>query len=778
MWLNRFSMRVSLVVAVVMMAALGLVLAAISGRIYRDYAIKNERAALEAQMKLRLHDIRQRFDREAELLARESQRNRNLQVLMASPAQRKQVLTQLLSAHAGPLGPTAIAIHDKDWKTFSSHDKYDDNIARDWQTVCAHVRTLIAKSGGAASPVSGSCLVDDRHYYSVFYALGKPLVGYLQITYDFLPSIPDTEAAMNLSVRVMSSKSGELLYESPRWSDALYQPKMLLTAYEHKVDVPRGESLLFEMVKDETVFFAALQSARIAVFGLAFAFTALFVLIVLTLLQHATVAPFATLVEQIRRVRHDESQLGKRVMASGNREVVEIARGFNDMTNRLEGLYENLERMAYTDPLTQLPNRSLFQRSVSDAIARAQHENKPFALFIMDLDRFKEINDTLGHHIGDVLLQQVAARLRDKLRTSDTLARMGGDEFAVLLPAVTQKQADMAARMLFQTLRRPFMIQSNDLHVRVSVGVALYPDHGVDVNTLIQRADVAMYAAKSVGCGHAFYDSEMDRHHPARLTLLGELRQAVELEQFELYYQPKIGMHTNKVVGMEALVRWRHPSGRLIMPDTFITLLEQTGLIRNLTLWVINESLRTAAKLRAEGMAIPIAINISVRDLQDGNLIEELGEQLAAHHASADWLELELTESAVMTDIGGALDVLGRLAAMGFCIVLDDFGTGYSSLAYLKRLPVQVVKIDKSFVMGMNNDENDAAIVYTSIALAHNLGLQVVAEGVDDPRSLERLRARGCDAVQGIYLSRPLAHDELFEWLHKSRWGVANEMVS
>jgi diguanylate cyclase len=780
--LNRLSMRVSLVVTVVAMGALGLGLAAISGRIYRNHAVDNERTALVDQLRVRLHDVSQGFDREAETLARTLRdRSRAHAVALQNPEQLQPVLKQMLDSHSHATGPVALAVHDRAGARLVAgvHAQGNGAVASDWQTACAHVRQLIpARAGdGQVRSVAGNCYADGRLYYSTFVPIGEPVVGQLQVIFDLLPSIMEAEDAMALPLQV-SLGDGRLIYESARWPGAGDSGQTLVAVHPIKIALPASTIVLFHVAKDESVFYAKLEKTRYAVFVLAVAITLFFVLIALGLLERTTIAPISVLTEQLRRVRHDESQLGKRVQVSGNAEVIELAKGFNEMTTRLEGLYENLERMAYTDPLTQLPNRSLFQRRLSETITRAQHENKAFALFIMDLDRFKEINDTLGHHIGDLLLQQVAVRLRGKLRESDTLARMGGDEFAVLLPAVTSKQADMAARMLCQALRAPFMVEANNLHVRVSIGVALYPDHGVDVNTLVQRADVAMYAAKAVGCGHAFYDTEMDRHHPARLTLMGELRQAVEQEQFELYFQPKIGLHSDRVVGVEALVRWRHPSGRLIMPDTFIPLLEQTGLIRSLTLWVVNESLRTGSELRSQGFHIPIAVNISIRDLQDGNLIEELAEQLAAHHAAADWIELELTESAVMADVGGALDVLSRLAAMGFCIVLDDFGTGYSSLAYLKRLPVRMVKVDKSFVMGMNHDENDAAIVYTSIALAHNLGLQVVAEGVDDPRSLERLRARGCDAVQGIYLSRPLGREELIDWLNKSRWGLPRDIAS
>jgi diguanylate cyclase (GGDEF)-like protein len=590
----------------------------------------------------------------------------------------------------------------------------------------------------------------------------------LELSFDAASNVRTLEALVGLPLRLVASDA--VVYQSESWPQGEHALNALIVSLP--LDAPGDKTLVIQTAKDESGFYGRLEQTRYAVYFAAAAVTLLFVLIAIAFLEHIAVGPLRRLVDQLRDVQSDESQLGSRISTEGNADTAELAGRFNAMTAKLEELYVQLDRMAYTDPLTQLPNRTFFQSRLRQAVAQAQQENRTFALFIMDLDRFKEINDTLGHHVGDILLQQVAIRLRDKLRDSDTLARMGGDEFAVLLPTVTAKQADMAARMLVQSLRSPFIVESHQLDVGVSIGVALYPDHGVDANTLIQRADVAMYAAKQSGCGQLFYDPQMDRHHPAQLTLMGELRHAVEQEQFILYYQPKIGLKTNRIVGVEALVRWRHPSGNLIMPEAFIPLLEQTGLIRGLTGWVTHEALRMASELRRLGFELPVAVNVSARDLQNNGLAEQLAEQLAAHQATADWLELEITESAVMSDVSGARDLLDELASMGFKLVIDDFGTGYSSLGYLKRLPVNAVKIDKSFVMGMARDENDAAIVYTSIDLSHNLGLQVVAEGVDDEGVLMRLRTRGCDAVQGMYLSRPLPAEELIAWLAKSNWGL------
>ena len=779
MLLNRLSIRVSLIVTIVAMAALGLGLTVVSGRIYRDHALDNQRTALSEQLRVATDDARQRLDKRIGLLARD---------LVAQPImtdgsiipQRERLLKaldELRRRHSTGDGRSplvALAIYDAQLVQLAQRNWPKSAADTKTQVACEH---LTLGPGGGALPPSGAgyCLAGGRLYYGAYLPVGNPRAGYLGAVIDAVSDLASLENVLSLPLRITLS-DGSVLARSPDWPADAASAGMLFAS--RTLDVHGGRSVTVQVAEDARALHAWFDQTEYAIFYAAGAVTLLFVLIALAVLDKTAVAPLRSLTNQLRQLRHDESQAGRRVTVHGNAEIVELAERFNEMTVKLEGLYENLERTAFTDLLTQLPNRNRLQDRLEEAIAAAQREVKSFALLMMDLDRFKEINNTLGHHVGDALLQQVAMRLRAKLRESDTIARMGGDEFAVLLPTVTRKQAEMAARMLLQALQTPFTIETHQLDVRTSMGVALYPDHGVDAQTLIQRADVAMYGAKQAGTGFMLYDPRKDRHHPAQLTLMGEVRQAVEQEQFVLYYQPKIGLKVNRVIGLEALVRWRHPSGKLIMPETFIPLLEQTGLIRRLTGWVTHEALRTARELRERGFALPIAVNISARDLHNYGLVEELAEQLALYNASAEWLELEITESAVMTDVARAMDVVSQLAGMGFKLVIDDFGTGYSSLAYLKRLPVHAMKIDKSFVMGMAKDGNDAAIVYTSIELSHSLGLQVVAEGVNDEAALFRLRARGCDAVQGLYLSRPLPAEELVDWLAKSTWGLQAEAAS
>jgi diguanylate cyclase (GGDEF)-like protein/PAS domain S-box-containing protein len=431
-----------------------------------------------------------------------------------------------------------------------------------------------------------------------------------------------------------------------------------------------------------------------------------------------------------------------------------------------------LRYQALHDALTDLPNRILFQENLQQALLNAQRDKKPLALLILDLDRFREINDTFGHHWGDTLLQQVSARLRGALRKSDPIARLGGDEFAVFLPNTGDASgAIRVATRILHVLEHAFVVDGHTLNVGASIGIALYPEHGEDVDTMMRRAEIAMYAAKRTSGGYAFYQSEHDCHTPDRLFLAGELRQAIEGDHLILYYQPKAEFKTGRVVHAEALVRWRHPQRGLVPPDHFIPLAEQTGLIRPLCLWVVNETLRQGAVWKRAGIRLHTAVNLSMRNLQDPHLPDAMIKLLARWNLEPSWLKVEITESALAADPERALAILTRLSEMGVQISIDDFGTGYSSLAYLKRLPVDEIKIDKSFVLAMTTDESDATIVRSTIELGHNLGLQVVAEGIEDQATWDMLKVLGCDFAQGYFLSRPLPSAEFISWLQASGRG-------
>jgi diguanylate cyclase (GGDEF)-like protein len=434
-----------------------------------------------------------------------------------------------------------------------------------------------------------------------------------------------------------------------------------------------------------------------------------------------------------------------------------------------------LEHQAVTDALTGLPNRLLLHDRLSQAILSARRDETPLALLVMDLDRFKEVNDTLGHHYGDLLLRELGVRLRGLLREADTAARLGGDEFAVLLPRANAEDAEKAARRLLEALEQPFIVDGHPVEVGASIGVAIFPEHGSDPGTLLRRADVAMYVAKRNQSEFSLYSPELDQHSPDRLSLAAELRAAIEQDQLELFYQPKADMASGRITSVEALVRWRHPQRGLVPPDEFIPLAEQSGQVRALSRWVLNSALSQAQLWEKRGRALAVAVNLSMRDLQDPGLPETVAAMLAHWGVSPTLLSLEITESTLMADPAQAMEIVRRLSAMGVRIAIDDFGTGYSSLAYLKRLAVNELKVDRSFVRHVVTDSHDVAIVRSTIGLAHELGLEVVAEGIEDQPTWDLLAQLGCDTAQGYFISRPLPIGDLDRWVDESGWLLGSD---
>ena len=424
------------------------------------------------------------------------------------------------------------------------------------------------------------------------------------------------------------------------------------------------------------------------------------------------------------------------------------------------------EHAALHDGLTGLANRKLLIDETSRALDDARRDGRPLALCLLDLDRFKEINDTLGHHIGDRLLEIAGSRLAGAVRQGDTVARLGGDEFAVLLASIDGPAAALdAAQRIRELINEPFQLDGMTLQVEASVGVSLHPDHADETAQLLRLADVAMYQAKEARTGVEIYRPDRDIHTLGRLGLLGSLRRAVEDGELVMHYQPKVSFPSGEAVGMEALVRWRHPQRGLVMPDEFLGLAEQSGLMRQLTESVLAQSLSQAAAWWRQGLELQVAVNVSVRDLADVGFVDALSRLLAVHRLPARALQLEITEHVLMADPARMSQALEALARLGVSLSLDDFGTGYSSLVHLKRLPVSEIKIDRSFVHRMTDDADDAAIVRSIVELGHALGLRVVAEGVEDPGTWVALQALRCDAAQGWLISPAVPAEEITGWL-------------
>jgi diguanylate cyclase (GGDEF)-like protein len=514
------------------------------------------------------------------------------------------------------------------------------------------------------------------------------------------------------------------------------------------------------------------------------------------------------LTEGAQKLAHGE--LGYQVQVHGNDELAQAARAFNDMSRKLQVSYnarkraekdlqqlaeelehrvklrtqqlaelnKKLEHQALHDGLTTLPNRMLFRDRLQQALLARTRGNGLLAVVIIDLDKFKTINDGLGHHAGDVVLQQLSYRMRAAVAATDTLARLGGDEFALLLPALEDREeALQKAREVLENIRKPLSLGDQSVQVTASLGVAVCPADGDDANALMRHADSAMYAAKRAHSGIAEFDRSLAPPKGDRLALQGELRQAIEQEALLLHYQPKIDFRTGRVSGLQAFVRWPHPNGSVLPPDDFILLAEETGLVERLTLCVLTLAVRQCAAWRERGMELPVGVKISSINLQDPGFPERLSRILAAHRLPASALELGMTELAILVDPLRAVENLARLQAMGVKTGLDDFGTSYS-LSYLKDMLIQRIKINRSFVTNMLQNDNDAAIVRYTIDLAHGLGLQVIAEGVENEATWDELKTLGCDGALGYYVGNPMPADELLAWLARSPWAAEGDVLN
>ena len=439
---------------------------------------------------------------------------------------------------------------------------------------------------------------------------------------------------------------------------------------------------------------------------------------------------------------------------------------------RLKRSNRDLQRMAVQDPLTGLPNRTLIMDRLQQAMREARRNEQKMALIMIDLDHFKEVNDTLGHGVGDNLLIGVGRSLGAALREPDTLGRLGGDEFAIVLPDTDRKSAETVVDKLQAALREPVRVGHNSFAVAASMGIALYPEHGENPSALMKCADVAMYMAKRNRDDHAVYDPLDDQYKPDRLEMLQDLRAAIQQQTMGLAFQPKLDLRNNSVTGVEALARWTHPQRGVVPPYEFIPVLEHTGLIKPFTLQILDKAVYFCKQALNRGYQLSVAVNLSAHNLRDDKLPDQIEEILERHQLDRCFLTLEITESAIMYEPERSLNILNALDRMCVHLSVDDFGTGYSSLSYLKRLPVKQLKIDRSFVSEMVANGDDAMIVRSTIDLAHNLGLSTVAEGVETEETLEQLLEMGCDLAQGYLISRPLSPDDLLSYLDSGEWRV------
>ena len=461
------------------------------------------------------------------------------------------------------------------------------------------------------------------------------------------------------------------------------------------------------------------------------------------------------------------------ILFGGGVFVVSVTRMSIASVNHIKHIAALEHHHALHDQLTNLPNRNFLYERISQTIEQAVDKRQSFAVILMDIDRFKEVNDVLGHFCGDRLLQLLSPRLKSVLRETDILARLGGDEFALVLPDTNTDAATTMVKKILAVTHTPFLIEGHELSVDMSIGISMFPEHGEDNDTLLQHADIAMYNAKRNAGDYALYNIEQEEFSLSRLTMLGRLRDALAKDELTLHYQPIMSLRSAKPWGAEALVRWQHDELGAIPPDEFIPLAEQLGMIRQVTQYVIRKVLMQIKQWQQQGIELCVSVNLSVCDIQDIRFPETVMTLLNEFGIKPAALNFEITESSVMTDSEQARKVLKELTDLGFALSIDDFGTGYSSLSYLKQLPANKLKIDKSFVQNVIDDDNDAVIVRSTIDLAHNMGRAVIAEGVEDKDVYQLLEILGCDMAQGFYICKPLSPLELEKWLTNSPWKAA-----
>lgn len=505
---------------------------------------------------------------------------------------------------------------------------------------------------------------------------------------------------------------------------------------------------------------APYQQLQLVLMGLTLLGVAVFAL-VSVLLARGISGPITSLSAAARRLERGDYDTPVPATSRLD-EVHKLALALESMREGIRRRDALVNNLAYVDPLTLLPNRARFAEFLQHHLV---HSDTPGAVLMLDLDRFKHVNDVLGHDIGDRLLQSVADRLQALCAPAHSvLARLSGDEFAILLAHTDARAASEAALAILKDFEHPLQIDNETIDLGAGIGIALFPEHGRDVNLLLGRAELAMYAAKTRQCGSLIYHAQLDAGSQESLSLLSELRRAIENEELRLFLQPKIDLQSGRVVGAEALVRWQHPTRGLVPPMQFIPFAERTGFIRMLSAWVLSGAAKFAREALDAGLSLRLSVNLSTRDLMDQDLPAKIEALIAPREVPPAALCLEITESAIMDDPERALSTLEHLHAMGFKLSIDDFGTGYSSLAYLKRLPVDELKIDKSFVMAMERDLDDARIVRSTIELAHNLGLTVVAEGLETLKAWAMLARLGCDEGQGYFIGKPMPQEQFIAW--------------
>jgi diguanylate cyclase len=767
--MKRFNINLltGLVLSIVLLGIVSAVALLITTRIYTDLTFDFEREYLNRLVAIKTSDLLAQLEHNTFQLGLRIQASEDFRAALAvnNPsvlsAQLKEQFKQgLVTANVVPA--VGIYAFDLDFRLLGSALRHAD-AAGEATVLCpdlAH-RARLREGPKRLQPATEICRSGNRTYQAVIIPVGglNPS-GYLQVVSDPVPALYRLDKVLNMPIRI-ERPDGTGLYATPGWGES---PKAstVVSDFMLRADDSRP-AVTIRAARNADALVSRLDQTNTRLIAVVIAILLVTVATALWFVKYSVFKPLRELSNRLRGGRPGRSNTPTVIPAAVATDAPVSFRALGD-------LYEALRDMAIRDPLTGTYNRALLEDRLKLAIAEHRRTPTITAIMMVDLVRFKYVNDLLGHHIGDQLLRQVVHRMADVLRESDTLARLGGDEFAIILPSTDGAQAIQVAQKIIHAMEPEFEVETHKLSASVSIGIALMPHHGEEVDALLRHADYAMYAAKKSQSGYAIYDpNTTEEAAMAKRALDGMLNEDIERNDLFLEYQPVLDFRTGQVYYLEALVRWRQSDGRVLLPETFIRVAEQSGLIRLLSEWIINTACRELVRLRRVDPGLRVGINLSMHNLHDYNLKAVITRALERNLLGTRSLLLEITETGVMLDPNQVIEILHQLSSMGLTLSIDDFGTGHSSLVYLKRLPVHTLKVDKSFVIDMDTDEDNASIVHATIDLAHNMGLTVTAEGVETRAVYESLKSMGCDYYQGYYAGEPMESAVIIDWLDKRR---------
>ncbi len=776
-------MRTSVGVIVIVMGLLGVMLAVTTGNIYQRFVLENQRTIFRDLADIKINFILSDTIKKTSDLGMSIQADENFRKAFREKDE-KQVSALLNEQFHQFIVSTSILRLEKLYAfdqnfTIAGYSTGNGKSQAAEDVPCQELigSARLREGHSRLRILSGMCLFEGRANIAVIVPLGGlRLEGYLLLSVDSTPNLIHVEEEMGMPLKLMLSDM-TTAYESEDWNELSEIENILYWEYT-LLGIDNRPVYIFNFAADMTPFYSKLEDTRKIMYIVAGVVTLLAALISFLMLQRAALDPIAQLTRQLQRVKKDKKYLGEKVHVKGNNEMADLADHFNDMSSELGILYKTLEKMAFTDMLTRLPNRTVFYDRLVQAVNIAQRQNTPFAVMMMDLDKFKWVNDTLGHHIGDKLLKEISSRLRSCMRKSDTVARLGGDEFAALLPGLKeQADAKLLANKIVEAIAKPMMLDGHDLTCGISIGIVYCPEHGIEGDQLVQRADVAMYHAKKKRQGFMIYEPALDKHSLYRLNMEQELSAAIKNGDLELHYQPRINLIDGRVDSAEALIRWNHPERGYLLPDEFVPLIEQSNLIHEMTQWVFTTVMQDCAQWHKENLIVGASVNLSRRNLDDMRVVEIVNSTLMTSGIDPQWLCLELTESIMASDSEKITQILKHLHGLGARLSVDNFGTGQFSLAHLGRLPIDEIKIDKTFIQHMEQDGSEAVIVRSMIDLAHNMGIRTVAEGVESQQVRDLLLEMGCDAAQGFFFCRPIRAEEFAVWFKENQSAISRRKI-